>query len=124
VSGRPFPLVFAAMLLLIIGLSGVGAGITITTAMIQGPDVPVVGIQIGVGMAGYGLLAAVSGIGLLGRRRAFWWLAAATIGAGLAFLIGLIAITRLDPVFGTGLVIWAIALACLLAPATRAAMRG
>lgn len=122
-SGR-FPLVFAAVLLLIIGLSGVGAGITITTAMIQGPDVPVVGIQIGVGMAGYGLLAAVSGIGLLGRRRAFWWLAAATLGAGLAFLIGLIAITRLDPVFGTGLVIWAIALACLLAPATRAAMRG
>jgi hypothetical protein len=124
VTGRPFLLVFAAVLLLIIGLSGVGAGITITMAMIQGPDVPAPGIRIGLGITGYGLLAVVSGIGLLGRRRAFWWLAAATIGAGLAFLIGLIAITTLDPVFGTGLVIWGIALACLVAPATRAAVRG
>jgi hypothetical protein len=123
VTGRPFPLVLAAVLLLIIGLSGLGTGFTITQAMTGTPAVPVVGVQIGLGIALYGLLATVAGIGLLGRRRAFWWLAVATIGAGLVFVIGLIAITSLDPVFATGIVIWGLALSCLVVPATRASLR-
>jgi hypothetical protein len=85
--------------------------------------VPVVGVQIGLGIAVYGLLATVAGIGLLGRRRSFWWLAVATIGAGLVCVIGLIAITSLDPVFATGIVIWGVTLACLVVPATRASLR-
>ena len=122
-TDRPVPLVLASVLLIIIGLSGLGAGFTIVQAMTGTPTVPVVGFQIGLGIAGYGLLAVVAGLGLPGRRRRFWWLAAATISAGLAFQIGLIAITRPDPVFGTGLVIWGIALACLLVPATRRSLR-
>ena len=122
-TDRPVPLVLAAVLLIVIGLSGLGAGFTIAQAMTGTPNVPVVGLQIGLGVAGYGLLAAVSGVGLLGRRRRFWWLAVATIGAGLALQVGLIAITSPDPVFGTGLVIWGIALVWLLLPATRQALR-
>jgi hypothetical protein len=126
VSDRPSPLLLAAVLLLVIGLSGLGAGLTIVGAMTNGPVVPIVGMQIGLGIAGYGVLATVASIGLLGRRRAFWWLAVATIGAGLVLLvglIGLIGLASIDPVFATGIVIWGIALACLLAPATRAALR-
>ena len=119
---RPFPLALAAVLLLVIGLSGLGVGITITQAM-SAPAVPATGLQIGLGIAGYGLLATISGIGLLGRRRRFWWLAVATIGAGLAFQIWLVAISGLDPVFATGIVVWGVTLSCLIAPATRAALR-
>jgi len=112
-----------SVLLLVIGMSGLGAGITITQAMTGTPAVPVVGVQIGLGIALYGLLATVAGIGLLGRRLAFWWLAVATIGVGLAFVIGLIAITSLDPVFATGIVIWGVTLSCLVVPATCASLR-
>ena len=119
---RPFPLALAAVLLLVIGLSGLGVGITITQAM-SAPGVPATGLQIGLGIAGYGLLATISGSGLLGRRRRFWWLAVATIGAGLAFQIWLVAISSLDPVFATGIVVWGVTLSCLIAPATRAALR-
>jgi hypothetical protein len=123
VTDRPVPLVLAAVLLIIIGLSGLGAGLTIIQAMTGTSTAPVAGVQIGLGIAGYGLLATVSGVGLLGRRRRFWWLAVATIGAGLAFQVDLIAITSPDPVFATGLVIWGIALGCLLVPATRRSLR-
>jgi hypothetical protein len=122
VTERPFPLSLAAVLLLFIGLSGLGVGVTITQAM-SAPAVPVTGVEIGLGIAGYGLLATISGIGLLGRRPRFWWLAVATIGAGLAFQVGLVAITSLDPVFATGIVIWGVTLSCLVAPATRAALQ-
>jgi hypothetical protein len=122
VTGRPYPLVLAAVLLVIIGLSGLGAGITIVQAMTKSPPLPLVGVQIGLGIAAYGLVAAIAGIGLLGRQRRFWWLAVGTIGAGLAFLVGLIVIANLDPVVTSGIAIWGITLACLLAPATRAAL--
>jgi hypothetical protein len=123
VTDRPSTLLLAAVLLLIIGLSGLAAGVTIVAAMANGPVVPFAGVGIGLGVAGYGVLATVAGIGLLGRHRSFWWLAVATIGSGLTLLVGLIAIASLDPVFATGLVIWGVTLACLLAPATRAALR-
>jgi hypothetical protein len=121
VTERPFPLALAAVLLLVIGLSGLGVGIMFTQAMAV-PGVPSTGLQIGLGIAGYGLLATISGIGLLGRRRRFWWLAVATIGAGLAFQIWLVAIASLDPVFATGIVVWGVTLSCLIAPATREAL--
>ncbi|HYX10637.1 MAG TPA: hypothetical protein VE817_01570 [Candidatus Acidoferrum sp.] len=122
VIGRPFPLVFAAVLLVIIGLSGISAGITIVQAMANTPPTPLIGIEIGAGIAGYGLVATIAGVGLFARRRTFWWLAVGTMAAGLAFLIGLVVIANLDPVATSGLVIWGITLACLLAPATRAAL--
>jgi hypothetical protein len=122
VTGRPYPLVLAAVLLVIIGLSGLGAGITIVQAIMKAPSVLLVGVQIGLGIAVYGLVTAIAGIGVFGRQRQFWWLAVGTIGAGLAFLIGLIVITGLDPVVTSGIAIWGVALASLLAPATRAAL--
>ena len=121
ITDRPTSLSLAALLLLIIGLPGLGVGVTIAQAM-SAPAVPSAGLQIGLGIAGYGLLATTSGIGLLRRRPAFWWLAVATIGAGLVFQIALISIASLDPVFATGIVVWGVTLACLLAPDTRAAL--
>ena len=120
--GRPFPLVLAAILLVIVGLSGMSAGLTIVQAMTTTPPVPLVGIEIGAGIAGYGVVATIAGVGLFARRRTFWWLAVGTIAAGLAFLIGLVVIAALDPVVTSGIVIWGITLACLLAPGTRAAL--
>jgi hypothetical protein len=120
-ADRPTSLSLAALLLLIIGLPGVGVGVTIAQAM-SAAAAPSAGLQIGLGIAGYGLLATISGIGLLRRRRAFWWLALATIGAGLVFQIALISIASLDPMFATGIVVCGVTLACLLAPDTRAAL--
>lgn len=67
-TGRPFPLVLAAVLLVIIGLSGIGAGISIVQAMTAEPPAPLVGIKIGLGIAAYGVAATIGGLGLFRRR--------------------------------------------------------
>ena len=121
---RPLTLLVAALLLLIIGLSGVSAGISLIVAMGSARDVPLVGVGIGAAIGGYGVLTAVAGIGLLARRRWAWWLGIVSIAAGWLFLVGLVvALGRLDPVFAGGIAIWSVTLACLLVPATRAAAK-
>lgn len=121
--GRPTSLLLATVLLLVIGLSGASVGVTLITAMASAPDVPSTGIGIGAGIAGYGAVAAIAGIGVLLRWRPGWWLGLATIVAGLLFLTWLIvALGGLDAVFAFGLVVWAVTLVCLLAPPTRAAL--
>jgi uncharacterized membrane protein (DUF2068 family) len=121
-AGRPQPLSAAIILLLLIGVSGLGVGLTIATAMTNA-GTPLTGVGIGAGIALYGALAALAGVGLIWRQRWSWWLGVATIAAGTLFLVGLMVYLGGDEVFALGVAIWGITLACLLAPATRASMR-
>ena len=119
---RPFTLVLAAILLFIIGVSGVGAGgelLAVATAAATGA-------LIGGGIAGYGLACIAAGIGLLQLRLWGWWLAIGSLLAGLAILtwIQLILIGAApDSVSGVGFVVWSVTLVLLLAPGTRNAIR-
>jgi hypothetical protein len=121
---RTVPLVLGAVLLVIIGLSGLAAGVTIVAAMTSAAAPPVVGLEIGFGIAIYGLLATGSAIGVFLRRRAWWSTGIATIVAGLVVLFGLAVAVGPDPMFGSGIAIWGVTLACLLAPPTRRALGG
>lgn len=116
-SGRPFPAVVAAVLLLVIGISGLSAGVALIAAMGSARDVPPVGVGIGAAIGTYSALTTGAGVGLLLRRHAAWWLAVLTIGAGLLFLVGMVAVVlrTLDPVFAFGIVVWSVTLACLVA---------
>jgi uncharacterized membrane protein (DUF2068 family) len=111
VLSRPLSLFVAAGLLV--------AGLTIVETMSVAAPVPTAGIAIGAGITAYGFVATVAGLGLVRRRRVSWWLGVLAVGAGLLVLIVLIGAARLDPVFGLGIAILAVTLACLLAPATR-----
>jgi drug/metabolite transporter (DMT)-like permease len=121
-AGRPPPLSAAIVLLLLIGVSGLGAGLTITTAMMNA-GTPLTGVGIGLGIALYGALAALAGVGLIWRHRWSWWLGVATIAAGTLFLVWLMFSVGGDDMFALGIAIWGVALGCLLAPATRASIR-
>ena len=121
-DGRPQPLIAAIVLLLLIGVSGLGVGLTLTTAMTNA-GTPLTGVGIGAGIALYGALAALAGLGLIWRHRWSWWLGVATIVAGTLFLVTLIFYVGGDEVFAIGVAIWGVTLACLLAPATRASTR-
>jgi uncharacterized membrane protein (DUF2068 family) len=122
-DGRPLPQLAAIVLLLLIGCSGLAAGLTITLAMTNASTVPLPGVEIGTGIALYGALTAIAGAGLIWRRRWAWWLGFATIAAGGLFLAGLVIVVRGDEVFASGILLLAVTLACLLSPATRASLR-
>jgi hypothetical protein len=121
-DGRPQPLIAAIILLVLIGVSGLGVGLTITSGMLSA-GTPLVGVGIGAGIAVYGGLAALAGVGLIWCRRWSWWLGVATIVAGELFLAWLIVLAGGDEVFAFGVVVWGVTLACLLAPATRTSIR-
>ena len=121
-DGRPQPLSAAIALLVLIGVSGLGVGLTITSGMLSA-GTPLIGAGIGVGIAVYGGLAALAGVGLIWRQRWSWWLGIVTIVAGELFLVWLIVLVGGDGVFAFGVAIWGVTLACLAAPATRAAIR-
>jgi hypothetical protein len=121
-DGRPQPLSAAIILLLLIGVSALGVGVTIATAMTNA-GTPLTGLGIGAGIALYGGLAALAGVGLIWRRRWSWWLGVATIAVGTLLLVGLMVYVGGDEVFALGVAIWGVTLACLLAPATRASIR-
>jgi hypothetical protein len=121
-DGRPQPLLAAIILLVLIGVSGLGVGLTITSGMLSA-GTPLIGVGIGAGIAGYGALAALAGVGLIWRHRWSWWLGVGTIVAGVLFLAWLIVLVGGDGVFAFGIVLWGVTLACLLAPATRSSIR-
>jgi hypothetical protein len=123
VSNRPLPLVIAIGLLLLIGLSGLLAGVTLIQTMAGATPVPAAGVAIGAGVAAYGFAATVAAIGLIGRRLAAWWAGVLVIGLGLVVQIALLLVARLDAVSAVGLAIWGLTLACLLAPASRRQIR-
>jgi hypothetical protein len=121
-SGRPLPLVLAVVLLLLIGLSGLLAGLTIIQTMAGAAPLPTAGVAIGVGIAAYGVVATAAGLGLLRRRGVAWRAGVLVLGAGLLVQVALLAVSRLDAVSAVGLAIWGLALACLAVPATRRAI--
>jgi drug/metabolite transporter (DMT)-like permease len=122
VDQRPPSLRAAIILLLLIGASGLGVGLTITAAMTNA-GTPLTGVGIGAGIAFYGALAGLAGVGLIWRHRWSWWLGVATIVAGELVLVWLIVLVGADGVFALGVAIWGVALGCLLLPATRASIR-
>ena len=121
-DGRPQSLSAAIVLLVLIGVSGLGVGLTITSGMLSA-GTPLIGVGIGLGIAVYGGLAALAGVGLIWRRRWSWWLGVVTILAGELFLVWLIVLVGGDGVFAFGVAIWGVTLVCLVAPATRAEIR-
>jgi hypothetical protein len=121
-TSRPFSVIFAIVLLILIGVSGVGAGVELLAVASGQPT----GALIGGGIAGYGLACVAAGIGLFQLRRWGWWLALGSVVAGLAIqlwiqvaLIG----AAPDSVSIIGLVVWGLTLVLLLAPTTRNAIR-
>jgi hypothetical protein len=118
-SGRPLPLVVAIGLLVLIGLSGLVAGFTIIETMLGAAPVPTAGVAIGAGIAAYGFVATVAGLGLWRWRRGAWRAGVLAVGAGLLVQVALLAVARLDAVSAVGLAIWGLALACLVVPAAR-----
>ena len=120
---RPFTLVLAAILLFVIGVSGVGAGAELLAVAAVAAAT---GALIGGAIAGYGLACIAAGIGLLQLRRWGLWLAIGSLVAGLAILawIQLVLIGAApDSVSGVGFVVWSVTLALLVAPSTRNAIR-
>jgi hypothetical protein len=105
------------VLMLVIGLSGLAVGLQLVVSMPAA-----IGVAIGASFAVYGLVTAAAGFGLLRwRSRVAWGSAIAAIVAGLLLLAGLEVVVRgTDVVLGSGVLIWGIALICLLAPGTRA----
>ena len=109
---------------MIIGLSGLSVGMSLIAIMPPTVEPSGVGAGIGAAIALYGLAVTIAGVGLILRRaRGAWWLAVVLILAGLAVLVGLtVALGGLDAMFTFGFVVWGLTLACLAAPATRAAV--
>jgi hypothetical protein len=118
-AGRPTLSLIGAALLMVVGLSGSAAGVTILQSMLATAPAEQTGMAIAIGILGYGLVLAAGGVGVFLGRRWGWWLGTIGIAIGLAGLIALTLITRLDPVFGFGLGLWTFTLVCLVAPSTR-----
>jgi hypothetical protein len=119
---RPFSVVFGAVLLAFIGISGVGAGVELL-AVSTGTAV---GAAIGGGIAAYGLACVAAGIGLFQLRRWGWSLGLAAVVAGLAVLVWMQLIVigaAPDSVSAIGLIVWGVTLVLLLLPGTRRALR-
>ena len=125
-TGRPATLIAAAVMLIVIGISGVAAGADFLAlpASDLGSDVIRAGLAMGALIAGYGAAATIAGIGVVLRRRWAWWLGVATMLGGLGLLVFLLAMVRsLDAVVAFGIIVWGVTLALLLAPATRRGVR-
>jgi hypothetical protein len=121
-TGRPASLVFAAVLLVFIGVSGVGAGLELL-AVATGE---LTAALIGGGIAAYGLACVAAGIGTFQMRRWGWLLALASIAVGLGVLLWIQALligSAPDSVSVVGFLVWGLTLALLVLPSTRAAIR-
>lgn len=127
-SARPISLLFAAALLFLIGASGMAAGGGLLGSVANdgpavAPDLRTAALGMGTVMAAYGFVAVLAGAGLVLLRRWAW-----RVGVGLAIL-GLVTLGWAfagaggDLPIGVGLALWSLALACLVAPPTRAALR-
>jgi MFS family permease len=124
---RPWTLIVAAALLLLIGGSGMAAGASLLGVAINGSmteDVRGAGLRIGMGIATYGFAAVVAGVGLVLVRRWAWRLGVLLVIVGLVGLVGpLVALGQVDPILASGVVIWGVAFACLISPPTQRAIR-
>ena len=118
---QPITLAAAAILNVIIGLSGLAVGLTLVAAlpaMAAASDVAF-GDGIVIVIPLYGLAATLGGIGTWRRSWVGWTLAAAADGLGLGVLIWAMTLIGPDPVLLFGAVVWTLALVLLAAPQTR-----
>ena len=127
-AGRPLTLIYAALLLFIIGASGVAAGGSLIGAVGNGggtlaEDVRAAGTGMGTAIAAYGFFAVFAGAGLILLKRWGWRLGLGLIVAGLLLQLGIVVGIGWDPVIGFGAILWTITFACLVLPSTRAALR-
>jgi len=118
---QPTPLAAAAILNVIIGLSGLAVGLTLVVAlpaMAAASDVAF-GDEIVIVIPLYGLAATLGGIGTWRRLWVGWTLAAAVDALGLGVLIWAMTLIGPDPVLLFGVVVWTLTLVLLAAPQTR-----
>ena len=116
---QPIPLAAAAILNVIIGLSGLAVGLTLVLAlpaMAAASDVAF-GDEIVIPL--YGLAATLGGIGTWRRLWVGWTLAAAVDVLGLGVLIWAMTLVGPDPVLLFGVAVWTLTLVLLAAPQTR-----
>jgi hypothetical protein len=121
-TSRPISLILAAVLLMLIGVSGVGAGAELL-AVASGE---VTGALIGGGIAAYGLACVAAAIGIYQLRRWGWLLALGSLLVGLAIQLWIQIIVigaAPDSVSVVGLAVWGVTLVLLLVPATRNTIR-
>jgi hypothetical protein len=119
---QPITLAAAAILNVIIGLSGLFVGLTLVVALpnMAGTDVAfgdefVIVFVIPL----YGLAATLGGIGTWRRFWIGWTLAAAVDALGLGVLIWAVTLVGPDGVLLFGVVVWTLTLLLLAAPQTR-----
>jgi hypothetical protein len=125
-TARPIPLILAAGLLILIGLSGMAVGGQLLGAAgngdVSGVDIRGAALGLGTTIAAYGFLSVVAAVGLLTLRRWGWRLGVLLILLGLVALGSAAAAGGLDPIIGFGAVLWGATLACLFASETRRAL--
>ena len=126
---RPSVLVAGVVLSIVIGLSGVGVGLTFVGAALSGPgggfapEIAEAGLRLGLGIAGYGFLVTAGAVGVWQRSWRGWWLVVAALGLGLVTLAVLTVVASMDEVLFAGVLIWGLAIGLLVASPTRAALR-
>jgi len=113
----PIVRLVAVGLTLLIGLSGLAAGLELLANLPRSPSGPVwTGIAIGGGIAVYGIATIVGAVGTWRRSRVGWWIAVGAIAVGLAALVlASRAGGGLDELLLGGALFWAITLALVLA---------
>jgi hypothetical protein len=118
---QPITLAAAAILNVIIGLSGLFVGLTLLLAIpnMRGTDVAFGDELVFVAIPLYGLAATVAGIGTWRRMWVGWTLAVVIDGLGLAVLIWATTLVGADGVLLFGVVVWTLTLVLLAAPQTR-----
>ena len=125
-ANRPISLVFGAVLLILIGGSGMAAGGGLLGVALNGgatEDVARSGLTMGTGIAVYGFATVLAGVGLVLRRRWAWRLGLLLIVIGLVLLgYALVAVGSVDPILLFGLLLWGLTFVFLVAPSTQRAL--
>jgi hypothetical protein len=132
VTHRSVSLLWAVAVHLLIGLSGVAAGLPLVGGMLSGSLDPfeptqrdiLAGWAIALGVLGYGVLEVVGAVGVWRGWRPGWWLALIVDLVGLAILAWTASIAGgFDGLLLGGGVLWLIAIGLLVTPSTRVALR-
>lgn len=120
---RPPALWIAAVLLVVIGASGLLVGVELLAAggWRAPSDTPAAAL-IPLGIACYGAAGLVGGLGVFLRRRWAHRLALVTIAIGLVELAWQSSLLDFDPITLFGVAVWGIVLVLLLLPQVRSAV--
>ena len=125
-ANRPISLVFGAILLILIGGSGMAAGGGLLGVALNGGatgDVRQSGLTMGALIAAYGFATVLAGVGVLLLRRWAWRLGLLLVVMGLVLLVyALAAVGSLDSMLVSGALLWGLTLVCLVVPGTQRAL--